>query len=332
MSSNPRTPPVKRPNGGTRNTPVKRARKPRRSLLQRLGVAPEKPAAPMNATEQDLQDSVAPAAGTRLSAAEIHENVRVAADEEMRRPASDLIWSSIAGGLTIGFSFLAAAYLTLWVDPRLGPVAIAVGYPLGFIFVVQARSQLFTENTLEPVIPFLQRRDRETFLRLIRLWGLVLAGNLVGALIFGALASTTMLNGEMHSALLRVATAGTDGGFGLVLYRAIFGGWLVALMAWLVSSTRASGAQIVYIWITTAPIAALGFRHSVAGAVEAFYLAIAGPASWSSMLGGFLVPAIIGNVIGGVVLVAMLNHGQVGENSTDDAAEAAPERKNKKTS
>ena len=276
--------------------------------------------APISTSEQDEQDSVAPAAGTRLSAAEIHENVRVAADEEMRRPAWDLIWSSVAGGLTIGFSFLAAAYLTLWVDPRFGPVAIAVGYPLGFIFVVQARSQLFTENTLEPVIPFLERRDRETFMRLMRLWGLVLAGNLLGALIFAAFATTTMLNGEMHHALTRVASLGTDGGFPQVLYRAIFGGWLVALMAWLVSSTRASGAQIVYIWITTAPIAAFGFRHSIAGAVEAFYLAITGIGTWSSMLGGFLVPAIIGNVIGGVVLVAMLNHGQVGENSTTESS------------
>ena len=303
--------------GATRGS----GRKPRKSILKRLGVGRSDDAPPSNAAEQDEKDNAAPASGTRLSAAEIHENVRVAADEEMRRPAADLIWSSIAGGLTIGFSFLAAGYLTLWVDPRLAPVAIAVGYPLGFIFVVQARSQLFTENTLEPVIPFLQRRDRETFTRLLRLWVLVLAGNLLGALVFGALASTTMLDTEMHRALLRVATAGTDGGFAPVLYRAIFGGWLVALMAWLVSSTRASGAQIVYIWITTAPIAAFDFRHSVAGAVEAFYLAIAGASPWSSMLGGFLVPAIIGNVIGGVVLVAMLNHGQVGtdgDGGTDD--------------
>ena len=299
----------------------KSRKKAGRSLLERLGVDRREQAPPTSAKEQDQQDSVTPATGTRLSAAEIHENVRVAADEEMRRPAADLMWSSLAGGLTIGFSFLAAAYLTLWVDPRLAPVAIAVGYPLGFIFVVQARSQLFTENTLEPVIPFLQRRDRETFMRLIRLWGLVLAGNLLGALVFGALASTTMLDGEMHRAMLRVATLGTDGGFAPVLYRAIFGGWLVALMAWLVSSTRASGAQIVYIWITTAPIAAFGFRHSVAGAVEAFFLAIAGAASWASMLGSFLVPAIIGNVIGGVVLVAMLNHGQVGADRETESEE-----------
>jgi formate-nitrite transporter family protein len=268
-------------------------------------------------------DTTTPATGTRLSAAEIHENVRATADEEMRRPARDLAWSSLAAGLTIGFSFLAPAYLTLWVPDKLAPIAIAAGYPLGFIFVVQARNQLFTENTLEPVVPFLQRRDRATLILLFRIWAIVLMGNLVGALVFAMLAARTpLLDAPMQMALRHVATEGTSGGFGMVVYRAIFGGWLVALMAWLVSSTRATGAQILYIWITTAPIAAFGFRHSIAGAVESFYLALTGTATWPAMLGGFLVPAVIGNVIGGVVLVAMLNHGQVASSSPKE--ESAP--------
>ncbi len=274
--------------------------------------------------QQPQGASTTPATGTRLSAAEIHENVRVAAEEEMKRPASDLGWSSLAAGLTIGFSFLAAAYLTLWVPAAFAPVAIAVGYPLGFIFVVQARNQLFTENTLEPVIPFLARRDRQTLTRMFRLWAIVLAGNLVGTFVFAYLAhATNLLDSPMRHALINVAIDGTDGGFGQVLYRAVFGGWLIALMAWLVSSTRATGTQVIYIWLTTAPIAAFGFRHSIAGAVEAFYLALAGIASWPAMMGGFLVPALIGNVIGGVVLVAMLNHGQVGADGDHEGEDDA---------
>lgn len=83
-------------------------------------------------------------------------------------------------------------------------------------------------------------------------------------------------------------------------------------MAWLVASTHSTVAQVLCIWITTAPIAAFGFHHSIAGATEAFHRAAIGNATWSAMLGGFLVPALIGNVIGGVVLVALLEHGQVG--------------------
>lgn len=253
-----------------------------------------------------------PAVGTRLSASEIHENVRAAAEEEMVRPAPQLGWSAIAAGLTVSFSFLAGSYLTMWVPERFHPLANAVGYPLGFIFVVQARNQLFTENTLEPVIPFLQKRDLKTFKQLLRLWAIVLAGNLVGALVIALLAAhTTMLDEPMRQAMESVAREGTQGGFGTVLYRAIFGGWLIALMAWLVSSTRGTGAQVAYIWVTTAPIAAFGFRHSIAGAVEAFYRAAMGGATWGAMLSEFLVPALIGNIIGGVVLVALLNHQQV---------------------
>ena len=120
-----------------------------------------------------------------------------------------------------------------------------------------------------------------------------------------------MLDASLRSDMIEVARHGTEGAFGFVFYRAIFGGWLVALMAWLVASTRYTGAQIALVWLATAPIAAFGFRHSIAGAVEAFYRAAAGDATWGAMLGSFLVPAVLGNVVGGVLLVALLNHGQV---------------------
>jgi formate/nitrite transporter FocA (FNT family) len=239
--------------------------------------------------------------------------VREAAEEEMSRPLGELVFSSLAAGLAIGFSFVAAAYLTLWVPERYAPLAAALGYPLGFILVVQARNQLFTENTLEPVIPFLHRRDRRTLQALIRIWVIVLAGNLAGTLLFALVAAhTPVLDESLRDALLPVAEEGTAGDVGLIAYRAVFAGWLIALMAWLVASTHSTVAQVVYIWITTAPIAAFGFFHSIAGATEAFYRAAIGDATWGAMLGGFLAPAVIGNVIGGVVLVALLEHGQVG--------------------
>lgn len=251
-------------------------------------------------------------AESRLSASEIHENVRKTGEEELERPAPALAWSALAAGLTIGFSLLAGAYLASLVEPPLRPAMAAVGYPLGFIFVVLARSQLFTENTLFPVIPLLHRKDGGTLRRVGVLWAVVLAGNLVGALIFALVASrTTMLDVGLRADALEVARHATEGTFGFTLWRAVFGGWLVALMAWLVSATRYSGAQIALVWLATAPISAFGFRHSIAGAVEAFYRAFSGDAAWSAMLGDFLLPAVIGNVIGGVTIVALLNHAQV---------------------
>lgn len=254
----------------------------------------------------------APRIGTRSSAAEIHDEVLAAADEELERPGPQLFWSAIDAGLTIGFSFAAGAYLTTLVDEPLRPAAAAAGYPVGFIFVVLSRSQLFTENTLEPVIPLLNRRDGKTLGNMLRLWAIVLTGNLVGALLFALTsAHTPMFGGSVRDALARVAETSTGGGFGIVLYQAVFAGWLIALMAWLISATRATGAQIVLVWLTTAPIAAFNFRHSIAGATEAFYRAAVGGTTWGAMLGQFLVPALVGNIIGGVTLVALLNFGQV---------------------
>src|SRR5918912_632558 len=125
-----------------------------------------------------------PESGTRLDAIEIHDNILEPARKEMDRPAAALLWSSLASGMVIGFSFLASAFASSIVSEEHRHAAAAAAYPLGFIFVIMARSELFTENTLDPVIPFLDQRDRETFRKLIRMWALLLIGNLVGTLIF----------------------------------------------------------------------------------------------------------------------------------------------------
>ena len=274
--------------------------------------APDRRAPDVPVGSKPPESVQSPAVGTRMSAAEIHDNVVVAADEEMRRPAAELALSAFQAGLMIGFSLLAAAYLASLVGPEHRAAASAAGYPLGFIFVVLARSQLFTENTLDPLLPLFERRDEKTLRGVARLWAIVLPGNLLGALVFALLAAhTPMIDEPLRASLHGVAEHATSGGFGIVFYRAIFGGWLVALMAWLVASTSFTGAQILFVWLTTAPIAAFGFRHAIAGAAEAFYQAASGEATWGAMVGAFLVPAILGNIVGGGVLVALLNHAQV---------------------
>ena len=253
-----------------------------------------------------------PEAGTRLTATQIHDNIEEPARKEMARPAASLLMSALASGLVIGFSFLASAFASTMVTQEHRKAAQAAAYPLGFIFVIIARSELFTENTLDPVIPLLEDRTRETFRKLLRIWGLLLVGNLVGALIFGfVLARTPMVEPQLRPALQEVAQAAVSGGFGHVLYAGVFAGWLIALLSWLLAATQHTGAQIALIWFCTAPISALSFRHSIAGSVEAFYLAAGGRVGWGSMLGDFIVPAVLGNAIGGVLLVALLNYGQV---------------------
>jgi formate-nitrite transporter family protein len=220
-----------------------------------------------------------PESGTRLSAVQIHDNILEKGEKEIERPATSLLWSAIASGLVIGFSFLASAFASHLVSEPYKHAAAAAVYPLGFIFVIMARSELFTENTLVPVIPFLERRDAETFKKLLRMWGLLLVGNLVGAVIFGwVLARTPVVDPELQPALLKIAGEAVSGGFGHVLYAGVFAGWLIALLTWLLASTHSTGAQIALIWLCTAPISALQFRHSIA---------LCYPRSWVMPSAGF---------------------------------------------
>jgi formate/nitrite transporter FocA (FNT family) len=260
-----------------------------------------------------VTDAKAPKVGTSYSAEEVHGHVMEEAEEEMERPAAELAWSAIAAGMAISFSFLAVAFITPFFEPRAHEAAAGLAYPIGFMFVVTANYQLFTENTLEPVVPVLHRRTRDSFNKLLRLWAIVLPLNLIGALIFALLlAYTPVVKPELHHSLDEVAAAATSGTALTIFYKGIWAGWLVALMAWLLAAAKETTSKLLLIWLTTAPIAALGFKHSIAGATEAFYRAATGGSSWGDVLFRFEIPAIIGNIIGGIVLVALVNHGQAG--------------------
>jgi formate/nitrite transporter FocA (FNT family) len=146
------------------------------------------------------------------------------------------------------------------------------------------------------------------------MWGLLLLGNLVGAFVFAWIfARTEAIDPVLRPSLDAVAAAAAHGTFAEVFYLAIFAGWLIALLAWLLAATHSTSAQLVIIWLTTGAIGAFGFKHSIVGAVEAFYRAFTGSASWGDMVGSFILPALLGNALGGVVLVALLNYAQVKE-------------------
>lgn len=216
--------------------------------------------------------------------------------------------------MLIGFTFLSSAFASYYAPESIKHALAAAAYPVGFVFVIMGRSELFTENTLEPVIPLLHKRNASTLRQMLRMWGLLIVGNLLGALIIAWLIGrTTMIEPLLQPTMQRLAAESTGGGFGEVFYKAIFGGWLIALLTWLLASTIDTIAQLFLIWVTTAPIAAFHFRHSIAGSVEAFYRAVTGTAGWGEMLGGFVVPALLGNAVGGVLLVALFNYAQVAE-------------------
>jgi formate/nitrite transporter FocA (FNT family) len=248
----------------------------------------------------------------------IHEIVRAEGEAELRRPVSALFWSGLAAGLSMGFSFVAQALLQ--ADLPVGPGRNAVasgGYMVGFVVVVLGRQQLFTESTLTAVLPALHDRSVRKWMATLRLWAIVLLANIAGTWIFSAmLAWGHPLPPATSAALAQLASETVTHPFWNTLLRAVLAGWLIALMVWLLPSARS--AKIVIIGLLTWLVAFGKLSHIIAGSAEAAYAVLTGEAELGAYVGKFMIPTLIGNTIGGVALVAMLNHAPV---SADVGAE-----------
>ena len=243
------------------------------------------------------------------------------AEEELDRPASALLLSGLTAGLDLGFGPLAIAIaLTLMAGVASEPVkelVLANLYTIGFIFVVMGRSALFTEHTTSAVLPILARRVHPV--RLLRLWGLVLVANLVGAALFSAFVVVlgTGLGIIEVAALAEMARPLLEPSSGLILMSAIAAGWLMGLLAWLTAAARDTISQIFFIWSTTFLIAFGHLHHSIAGTLEVLMGVFAGAGPTLGDYGRFLIWSVLGNAIGGAVFVATLKFGHVKSSSND---------------
>ena len=231
--------------------------------------------------------------------------------ESLERPSSALFWSAFSAGLSMGFSMVAQALLQVSLpDVEWRPLVVKLGYSIGFLIVVLGRQQLFTENTLMPVLPWLQQKTAKLFVSLLRVWAVVLLANILGSFLFALVCNyTSVFEPETKQEFFALGTAALQHSVVTTFGRAIFGGWLIALMGWLLPF---SGAARVFIIILITYLVGVGhFSHIIAGSSEAFIAAMHGAVSWSDALTKFFIPTLFGNTLGGVFLVAGLNHAQV---------------------
>ncbi|WP_210317704.1 formate/nitrite transporter family protein [Salinarimonas ramus] len=245
------------------------------------------------------------------SARLVHETIRAEGEAEMRRPVGSLAWSGLAAGLAMGFSLVVEGLLHAGLpdEPWRGLIS-SFGYSVGFLIVILGRQQLFTESTLTVVLPALHRRTAPVLLRMVRMWAVVLSANLVGVVAFAAMAALTdVFTPEARAAFAEIGRAALEGDAWTTFLRAIVAGWLIALMVWLMP--EAGSARFLVIVTITYVVALAGLAHVIAGSVEATFAAFAGDASWREVVVGFLLPALAGNIVGGVTLTALLNYGQV---------------------
>jgi formate/nitrite transporter FocA (FNT family) len=243
----------------------------------------------------------------------VHEAIRLEGEEELERSPQALGWSGLAAGLSMGFSLLAQGFLHAALpDTDWSVLIVKFGYAVGFLVVILGRQQLFTENTLTPVLPLLHD-FRGKIGKAAKLWGVVLFGNLVGAGLFAwALSVAPSFDADMQRAFLEIARDVYRGDFLATFVAALYAGWLIALMVWMLPF--AEGGRIAVIVVVTYVIGLGHLDHSIAGSAEVLYLVAMGEVGFLSYLTHFLAPAVLGNFIGGVVFVALLNHAQVTHN------------------
>jgi len=253
----------------------------------------------------------------RRSAQEILEQVIQNGRDELDRSTQALIFSGLAGGMTMGLTGLGVAVSKatlgegMWQD-----AASHLIYPLGFISVIIGRAQLFTENTLYPVIIVLDEHRR--LLDMLRLWAAVFVSNVIGALIFAALATRTpALMPAYREELIKLGLAAVGSSLGFVFWSGVIGGWIIALVAWMVSASHWTIGQIAIVWMLTFVVGIGHFAHCIATSGEILAAVVSGFAPTLTYL-RWLAIATMGNIVGGVMIVSLLNYGQVKAGEQED--------------
>lgn len=244
-------------------------------------------------------------------AAVVHEVIFDEGESELDRTASALAWSGLAAGLSMGLSLVIEGLLRSHLpDTGWRPVVSSFGYSAGFLIVILGRQQLFTENTLTVILPLLARKNVRTFLNVLRVWAVVLIANLIGAFLFAyVVAQTDIFDPEVKRVFGEIGSEALEGDWSTTFLRAIFAGWLIALMVWLLPAAENSRIWVIIIMSYFVGIG--GYAHIIAGSVEIMYAVLTGIADWSAYFGDWMVPTLLGNIAGGVSLVAVLGHAQV---------------------
>jgi len=267
---------------------------------------------PLPSTKTNSSTANPPPETRRLTANEIFEAAIKNARAELRRSGRKLTFSGLAGGITMGLTGIGVASVRAFLGPGGWHDLVSyLIYPIGFIAVIIGRAQLFTENTLYPVI--LVFDERRHVMRTLRLWVIVFSANVAGAFLFAMLAAKSpALRPEVLTELVRLGGEAASGTMAHLFWSGVIGGWLIALVAWTVTASHWTIGQLTIIYLFTFVVGAGRFAHCIASSCEILASVMRGAIPFSGYL-RWLAPATLGNICGGVLIVSLLNYGQVKE-------------------
>ena len=246
----------------------------------------------------------------RPTANEIYEQVSRNARHELDRSVVGLSISGLAGGITMGLTALSTSIVIAQLGQSPPAKFIAdLLYPIGFIAVILGRAQLFTENTLYPVA--LMLAERRHGWKTLRLWVIVLPSNVLGAFFFALLAVRTgALRPEVVAAMTHLGVEAVGFTTSHVFWSGVIGGWIIALVAWLVSGSHSITGSVMLIGLLTFVVGLGGFAHCIATSGEILAAILDHQLTFARYF-AWLAPATLGNICGGVLLVTLLEYGQV---------------------
>ncbi|WP_336134765.1 formate/nitrite transporter family protein [Natronomonas amylolytica] len=270
----------------------------------------------------------APAVGEavrdRFSADEVFQRVIAAADEEVTSGGRELLFSGIAAGFAISITFLLYASMSAASD---SPLVGAMLYPLGFIYIIIGGYQLYTENTLPPVALTIERLA--SLPTLLRHWGIVLAGNFLG----GAAGAVVLTYGGVfepaaaEEALYIARKGAFETAWWSLFFKALFAGLIVAGVVWVSFASRDTISRMVVVYLAFLAIPLGNLFHVVVSFTEALYLMFHGELAFVPGMAGFVLPVLLGNTIGGIVLVTVVNYFQTSEQRLESARFEGIERR-----
>lgn len=225
-----------------------------------------------------------------------------------------LVLASVAGGLiTVGA--LLSVLLAAGIDAR-GPARLVegLGFSAGFFFVILTHAVLFTEANVVLPTTLLVDRPSRCGLRLLRFWALAWVGNLLGAAVVGGLLvaagavdpRTVALLAETIEGKMVFAAEGTPAAWGRAVLSGVMANWLVGLAAFFAVMGRTIIGKFVPVLLAVTAFVSAGLQHSPA---NMGFFSLAAPAGegpgWAMALAWNIVPAGIGNIVGGAFLVAL---------------------------
>ncbi len=237
---------------------------------------------------------------------------RVKVDKTLKNPGRLFVAAIAAGAfiamggilsLTVGFGFPGIAA----TNPALAKLLAGCMFPIGLILVVVLGAELFTGNNAMLIPAYMQRHYGAG--AVLANWGLVYSGNFVGALGFTWL--LVYLPGltaadPWHTAICNIGVAKISMGWTTVLLKGIGANWFVCLGVWLALAGHNLMEKALGCWLPVMAFVVLGYEHCIA---NMFYLPLAmmegAGIGVVEALCDNLLPATIGNIIGGAVFVGM---------------------------